>query len=430
MDYQQTLDYLFNQLPVFQRIGAAAYKKDLKNTNALCKILGNPERKFNSIHIAGTNGKGSVSHIIASVLQSADFKTGLYTSPHLKDFRERIRIDGEMIPKQYVVDFVDSNKPLFQEFSPSFFEYTFALAMQYFAENNVDIAVVETGMGGRLDSTNVVYSILTAITNISLDHTAFLGETLEKIAFEKAGIIKKNIPVIIGETQDEITHVFKTRSNQLHAPITFADREFQVQRVADNSVKNARVLNIRKKDDDYISELNFPLSGNYQLKNVVTAIAIIDALCKQGVGISKDDIFLGFKNVITNTGLLGRWQTLAKEPLTICDTGHNVDGVREIVKQLNSLHFANLHFVLGVVNDKEIDKILSLLPQNAMYYFCKADIPRGMDQDILLQHALRFGLKGRSHTSVKDAFKEAKRKASAEDLIFIGGSTFVVAEII
>ncbi|RLD57798.1 MAG: bifunctional folylpolyglutamate synthase/dihydrofolate synthase [Bacteroidetes bacterium] len=414
---------------MFQRVGAAAYKANLDNTISLCKILDNPEQKFPSIHIAGTNGKGSVSHMIASVLQTAGFKTGLYTSPHLKDFRERIRINGKKVPKEYVVDFVEKNSPVLteSEINPSFFEYTFGMAISWFAEENIDIAVMETGMGGRLDSTNVVKSVLSVITNIGLDHTQFLGDTLEKIAVEKAGIIKSGIPVVIGETQNETKSIFIKKAEELNTEISFADIEFDLRIIEKtNSKLNFTLF---KDNQIWLENASCDLIGIYQLKNIVTAIKALEVFSINNP-ISKEQIRKGLSNVVKSTGLLGRWQILQNKPLSICDTGHNADGISMIVSQMKNLQFDKLHFVLGMVNDKNIEPVLSLLPTDAKYYFCRANIPRALNAKELQKKASNYSLKGNTYTSVGEAYKAAKSCANPDDLIFTGGSTFVVAEVV
>lgn len=405
MNYQQTLDYLFSQLPMFQRVGASAYKADLNNTIELCKLLHHPEKNFKSIHIAGTNGKGSTSHMLASILQEAGYKVGLYTSPHLKDFRERIKINGEMISEQEVVDFVIKHQSEFEQINLSFFEWTVGLAFDYFSKNQVDIAVIETGLGGRLDSTNVITPLVSVITNIGKDHTQFLGETLAKIASEKAGIIKENIPIIIGETQQETQQVFIDKALEKSAKIFFADK----------------IITTNYESD---------LKGIYQEKNKKTVLAAIQQLMINGFSIAEENIKNGLLNVVKNTGLLGRWQILSENPLTICDTGHNEAGIKEVLKQISLTKHNHLHFVFGAVNDKEIDSILSLLSKNATYYFCQAKIPRALDVNVLYTKAKEFELKGNPYDSVENAIKQAKANASANDFVFVGGSTFVVAEAI
>ena len=396
---------MYSQLPMFQRMGPAAYKADLGNTIKLCELLGNPENAFLSVHVAGTNGKGSVSHMIASVLQEAGYKTGLYTSPHLKDFRERIRINGAMIPEHKVVEFIDAYKDKFINFELSFFEMTVGMAFDYFRNEKVDIAVIETGMGGRLDSTNVLTPLLSVITNIGYDHTQFLGETPEKIAGEKAAIIKAGIPAIIGETQEEVKDIFINRAREVGSPLSFADQ------------------------GNY-PEIKPCLAGDWQKKNLKTVLAAINALSKIGFNISEDQIRFGIKNTVNNTGLLGRWQILQNKPLAICDIGHNRDGVREVLKMIDQTPHQDLHFVLGLVADKNAEPVLELLPKSATYYFCKADIPRGMDAGKLQLIAEEKGLKGNRYDSVKEAYLAALENANDNDLVFVGGSTFVVAEIL
>ncbi len=430
MDYRQTIAWLYEQLPMYQRIGKAAYKADLKNTEAILLALGNPERKITAIHIAGTNGKGSVSHMIASILQEAGYKTGLYTSPHLKDFRERVKLNGDPIPENKVVEFISKNKDTFLNISSSFFEMTVGLAFDYFAEEEVDYAVIETGLGGRLDSTNLCQPILSIITNIGIDHCAFLGNTVQEIASEKAGIIKNKIPVIVGKHQALTDAVFITKANESNAPIQFAEdvidlRQYQTE---DNSNK---LFDVWLNNKSYINSLKSPLNGNYQHENICTAIASIETLIENNqLDISIDNIISGMENVIQNTGFFGRWQKLSSNPLTICDTGHNIDGMKSIVRQLGEMKYKQLHFVLGMVSDKDIFEILTILPKNATYYFCKPDIPRGMNEEELAQAGFKAGINGLSYNSVTQAFRSAINNAGNNDLIFIGGSTFVVAEVI
>lgn len=405
MDYQQTLDYLYRQLPIFQRVGKAAYKADLSNTIALCKLLDNPEHGFKSVHIAGTNGKGSTSHAIASILQEAGLKTGLYTSPHLRDFRERIRINGEMIPKQYVVDFVERYREGFEPMQTSFFELTVGMAFKYFTEEQIDIAVIETGLGGRLDSTNVILPEVSVITNISLDHTNLLGNTISEIAGEKAGIIKKDTPVVIGATVPESKAVFEAKAADMGAPILYAENE---------------------SDFPYSTDLR----GSYQAENLRTAKLAVEQLIKKGWDLSQRDIEAGANAVIKNTGFAGRWQQLSDSPLTITDIGHNEEGVREVLKQLALTPHEHLHFVLGVVNDKDIDTILTMLPKTATYYFCAAKIPRALAVDDLQLKAQSHSLNGQRYNSVNAAKEAAQNAAKSGDLVFIGGSAFVVAEVV
>jgi len=413
---------------MYQRIGSAAYRSDLNNTIQLLELLNQPHNLFRSIHVAGTNGKGSVSHMLASVLQEAGYKTGLYTSPHLKDFRERIRINGEMISPENVVRFIEKNYDAFETMDLSFFEMTVGMAFDYFAEQKVDIAIIETGMGGRLDSTNLIDPLVSIITNIGFDHTQFLGDTLSKIAFEKAGIIKKSKQVIIGETQLEVKDVFLQKAEKTGSPILFADYVFDANKIQ-NANPQVQCFDIWKNSNQYIEELEIPLLGTYQKKNIITAIAAI-AHIQAYFEISEKNIRDGMEALIRNTGFSGRWQILSRNPLTIADTGHNVDGLREIVFQLRLMQFNHLHFVLGMVGDKAIDAMLQLLPRHATYYFCKADIPRAMPADQLAAKAFELGLRGNVYSSVRDAYFSAINAARSEDLIFVGGSTFVVAEVV
>ncbi|MGA3014488.1 MAG: folylpolyglutamate synthase/dihydrofolate synthase family protein [Bacteroidales bacterium] len=431
MTYKETLDYLNAQLPMYHRVGAAAYRKDLDNTWAICKLLGDPQNTFRSIHIGGTNGKGSTSHMLASILHEKKLKVGLYTSPHLIDFRERIRINGIKIPEENVIHFVEKYKSVFEKIKPSFFEMTVGLAFDFFREEKVDIAVIEVGLGGRLDSTNVITPLLSVITNISYDHKQLLGDTLEKIAIEKAGIIKQNIPVVIGETQNETRNVFIDKANKEYAEILFADNEFTyVTRLPENRHTSNLLMDIFRNRELFISDLESPLSGNYQKNNIVTVCASCSMIPSDLCEISPDDIKKGILHVIDNTGLAGRWQILSKSPLIICDTGHNEAGLKAVMKQIQDTPHKELHFVFGMVNDKETGDILKLLPKDAIYYFCKADIPRGLDAKELQTEAKKLGLNGESYTSVNDALETAQKSANVKDLIFIGGSTFVVAEVI
>lgn len=428
MTYQETLEWMYKQLPMYQRIGAAAYKADLNNTIALLEHLGNPHHNFKSIHVAGTNGKGSTSHMLASIFQEAGYKTGLYTSPHLRDFRERIRINGEMIPEENVVGFIEQHQEAIHQINPSFFEMTVGMAFDYFSNEKVDIAIIEVGMGGRLDSTNLITPELSVITNIGLDHVQFLGDTLEKIAFEKAGIIKPSVPVVIGETQSETHQVFEDKAAECHSQIFFADQIFDCDRIHIDSVVQQE-YDVWKNNELYLEDCQIPLMGNYQKKNLTTVMCAADLL-RDKFSLSDDDIRDGVANVIRNTHLMGRWQILDQEPLTIADTGHNVDGIREVVSQLSEMTYNKLHFVLGMVNDKDIDHVLQLLPHSCEYYFCKADIPRGLDANILAEKAFSYGLRGTVYSSVSDAYKSALNIAQFDDVIFIGGSNFIVAEVV
>lgn len=398
MNYKDTLKYLFSQLPMYQRAGAAAYKKDIGNIIKACNSLDNPHKKFKSIHIAGTNGKGSTAHLISSILQEAGFKTGLYTSPHLKDFRERIKINGVKISENDVISFVTTNKKNFEKINMSFFEYTVALAFDHFAKEKVDIAIIETGLGGRLDSTNIISPEISVITNIGYDHMNLLGNSLKQISIEKAGIIKEKTPILVGRKQIETETIFEEKASQKNTSVFYAKQ---------NEVK-----------------FNVP---NYQKENINTSISAIKILDWK---ISNQEINDGIKNVNQNTGLRGRWETLSKNPKIICDTGHNVDGISNIISQLKQIKFNKLHIVFGTVNDKKINDILNLLPKDAKYYFCKAKIDRALNADKLKSIANEYKLIGESFESVEKALLNAKNNAKKEDLIFIGGSTFVVAEVI
>ncbi|PCI31991.1 MAG: tetrahydrofolate synthase [Flavobacteriaceae bacterium] len=405
MTYKQTIQWMFEQLPMYQRQGKTAFKKDLTNILALSEHLNKPESKFKSIHVAGTNGKGSTSHMMASILQEAGYKVGLYTSPHLKDFRERIKINGLQIPENNVITFIENNKAFLESLHVSFFEMTVALAFDYFAQEQVDFAIIEVGLGGRLDSTNIIQPEIAVVTNIGLDHTQFLGTTLPEIASEKGGIIKKNIPTIIGEYQEETFHVFENLAFELNSPLFLAE-----------------VL----VEDSYESDLK----GTYQQHNIKTAVAAIEVLNDQLKTITKDHITAGLQNIVKNTQLFGRWQEVQTKPRVLCDTGHNKEGLIYVLDQLENETYNTLHFVLGVVNDKDLSTILDLFPKKATYYFCKPDIPRGLDADILKSKCAAYGLIGNRYNSVNEAYKSAIESATNADLIFVGGSTFVVAEII
>ena len=406
MNYQETINWMFNQLPMYQLQGASAYKKDLTNAHLLTAHLDNPQEKIKCIHVAGTNGKGSTSHMLASILQEAGYKVGLYTSPHLKDFRERIKITGKDISEEFVTDFINEHKSFFESNDLSFFEMTVGLAFDYFAKEKVDIAVIEVGMGGRLDATNIITPMVSVITNIGLDHMQFLGNTLESIAFEKAGIIKSNIPVIIGEYTPETQPVFVAKAKECNSELFFA---------ADLIFEN------------YTSDL----IGDYQIHNKKTVLQTIAVLNTQKVfKITPDDTKSGLLNVVKNTGLQGRWQQLSEFPKAICDTAHNRNGLEIVLNQIKKEDFDSLHIVLGVVNDKDLEDILPLFPKEANYYFCKPNIPRGLDPQILKQKAAHFDLKGEVYISVSEAYQRAIENATKSDFIYIGGSTFVVAEIL
>lgn len=405
MTYQETVNWLFNQLPMYQRQGKSAYKADLSNTILLASHLGNPEDKFKSIHVGGTNGKGSCSHMIASILQEAGYKVGLYTSPHLKDYRERIKINGVEISEEFVVDFVEEHKLFLETHQFSFFEMTVGLAFDYFAKEQVDIAVIEVGLGGRLDSTNIITPELSIITNIGFDHVQFLGNTLPKIAFEKAGIIKPDIPIVIGESHEETKPVFNDKAKDVDAPIYFAD-DFDTV--------------------DYDSDLK----GSYQKKNIQTVVTAIKIIDSKGFEVSDENLKSGLKNVVKNTGLLGRWQVLSESPKVICDTAHNKEGLSYTMEQLSQETFDKLHVVFGVVNDKNVNDILPLLPEDAMYYLAKPNIQRGMSVEKLAEYFTSYDYNFLSFDSVTLAYNTAKTEASNNDVIYVGGSTFVVAEVI
>ncbi len=421
---------MYSQLPMFQRTGPAAYKPDLGNTIAICNLLQNPQNNFISIHVAGTNGKGSTSHMLASIFQEAGYKTGLYTSPHLKDFRERIKINGQMISQDYVAEFVSKYHSDFDKIKPSFFEMTVGLAFDYFSHEKVDIAIIEVGLGGRLDSTNVITPILSVITNISFDHMNLLGDTLPKIANEKAGIIKQNIPVVIGETDNQTKEVFIQKANQNSSKIYFADNNLHIENCSEfNPLQNYFTVDVYKGNTLIYSRLKCGLNGDYQQKNILTVLQSVEIL-KERFKLKDENIRNGILNVANNTGLMGRWQKINSTPLAICDTGHNEAGIRYVLNQIKKIPFEKLHFVIGVVNDKEVDKIIEMFPKNASYYFCKANIPRALPENELYEIATKKGLKGTFYKTVKDAYNEALNSAQKNDLVFVGGSTFVVAEVV
>jgi len=428
LNYQETLDYLYAQLPMFHRVGASAYKPSLDNTIALAEALGNPHLQFKSIHIAGTNGKGSSSHYLASIMQSSGYKTGLYTSPHLKDFRERIRISGEMIPEFKVIQFVESNLEIIEKIKPSFFELCVVMAFDYFAKEKVDIAVIEVGMGGRLDSTNIITPELSLITNISYDHTQFLGDTLPLIAKEKAGIIKKGVPVIVSQTQEECKSVFEEVALEKDATLLFADSIYQITKEEQSTIELAyfRVKHSSGTESIYKSSL----TGTYQEKNLAGVLACVDELRRKKYVITDDSCKRGIEIVKTQTGLRGRWECIHQNPLAIADTGHNEDGIKEVLKQVKLLEFDTLHWVWGMVNDKDPDKVFPLLPKQAKYYFCKPNIPRGLDSEACKHIASNYELHGEAYASVTEAYQSAIQLANKNDLIIVGGSTFVVAEVL
>lgn len=405
MKYTDTLNWMFSQLPMYQRQGKTAFRKDLTNSIALSKYLNFPEATFKTIHVAGTNGKGSTSHMLASILQEAGYKVGLYTSPHLKDFRERIKINGKLIKKIEVINFIKNNKSFFEAHNLSFFEMTVGLAFDCFAKHKVDIAVVEVGLGGRLDSTNIITPEVSVITNIGYDHTQFLGETLPEIAFEKAGIIKNNVPVVIGEYQEEIFSVFEKIASEKVSPLFLA----------------ATQVNSTYESD---------LKGSYQEHNIKTVLQTIAVLKTKGFVVSEKNSRNGLQKVVANTGLMGRWQVLNEQPKVICDTAHNAEGLRYVLKQLQEEKFDQLHIVLGVVNDKDLKSVLPLFPKNAIYYFCRPNIPRGLDAHEFQRQCAKFQLMGEAYNSVESAYKTALDNAKKNDLIYVGGSTFVVAEVV
>ncbi|PZX49657.1 bifunctional folylpolyglutamate synthase/dihydrofolate synthase [Algoriphagus chordae] len=470
MNYQETLDYLFNSLPMFQRVGASAFRKDLRSTILLCDHLGNPEHKFKSIHVAGTNGKGSSSHSLAAIFQSAGYKTGLYTSPHLKSFTERIRINGQEISPELVVQFVSEHKNFLDELKPSFFEMTVGMAFWHFAQSEVDIAIIEVGMGGNFDSTNIIRPELSLITNIGFDHVQFLGDTLPLIAGEKAGIIKANVPVVISETHEETKDIFIKKAKEMNASITFADQNWKAEKVSEEDGKaryqiatreavfrsgrtqteaaeesvetqaeTAVVVNSKEfewsvktqttEGEGKTFDLTFGLNGNYQKYNLPGILESITQMRKLGWDLPNEAVLKGLQNVTELTGLKGRWQTLSSNPTVICDTGHNEAGFREILAQLETYSFAKLWLVLGMVQDKDISKVLSMLPSSATYVFCEANLPRALPAAQMAEKAASVGLKGEIIQDINEALAFARKNAAEDDLIFVGGSTFVVAEI-
>ncbi|MHC1731911.1 MAG: folylpolyglutamate synthase/dihydrofolate synthase family protein [Bacteroidales bacterium] len=427
MTYAETVDYLFSMLPTYHRIGKPAYKGNLDNTLELDHAFGHPHRQFRTIHVAGTNGKGSVSHMTASVLQEAGYRTGLYTSPHLKDFRERIRVNGIMIGEDEVVRFVEEHDSLIRRVSPSFFELTVAMAFDYFAREKVDVAVIEVGMGGRLDSTNIITPVLSVITNIGHDHMEFLGNTLAAVAWEKAGIIKEGVPVIIGETQADTRDVFRQRAGELSAPLTFADQLYLCEMGVIGPDSEMRHFALTGPGEGNRIKGVTPLGGLAQQKNIQTVAAVTEAL-SAGFGLNREHFLNGVEAVVTNTGLMGRWQVLLRSPMTVCDTGHNLEGLEYVIRQVLATPKERLHMVLGFVSDKDLASVLPLFPRDAVYYFTRASVPRALDEKILKETAEGYGLSGKSWSSVPDAVAAALAAAGPSDMIFIGGSTFVVAD--
>ncbi len=427
MTYQQTLDYLFTRLPMFSRIGAAAYKADLTNTIRLCDALNNPQHKLKSIHIAGTNGKGSTSHMLSAILQTAGYKTGLYTSPHLKDFRERIKVNGEMVREEFVIDFTEKIKPLIEEIEPSFFEITVAMAFEYFAQQQVDVAVIETGLGGRLDSTNIITPELSIITNIGWDHMNILGDSLEKIAFEKAGIIKEGIPVVIGEVLLETGIVFEKTAKERNAPLSIASHKRQV--VDWNWEKHELVVEVAEDHHTDHKKYHLDLPGVYQTKNLLTVLEACSQLQQLGWKIDDKVIHKGLQHTKKLTGLHGRWEIIHTSPLVVLDVAHNVDGMRQLVQQAEVTEHNQLHIVIGMVKDKEIERMLALLPKSAVYYFTKAQIPRALPEDELMETAGKLNLQGDSFPDVNKALEFALQHAHPDDLVIVCGSVFLVGEV-
>ena len=424
MTYSEALKFLYDALPMFHRIGQEAFRPGLENIRKLCAIFGHPQNKFPTIHIGGTNGKGSTSHLLASILQSAGYKTGLYTSPHLKNFTERIKVNGKEVAKDFVLDFIEKNKALILEVKPSFFEITVVMAFLYFESEKVDIAVIEVGLGGRLDSTNIINPLVSVITNISLDHQNILGNSYEEIAAEKAGIIKEKTPIVISERQENVENIFIETAKQRSAALYFASDNFKL---GTSNEGGKHIFNVSGKNSA-LYNLEIGLTGIYQTKNILGVLQTVDILQERGFYIDEKALREGIKNVCEITAFMGRWQTLQSQPTVIADTGHNEAGIKEILNQLKYLKYKNLRWVFGVVKDKDVDVILDLLPQDAYYYFCQADIPRAMDCELLLDAAQRKGLTGEAIGKVQDALKKAIESSHIEDLVLVGGSTFVVAE--
>jgi len=427
MNYEQTLEFLISQLPAYHRIGKAAYKSDLSNAIALDNFSGNPHLNFRTIHVAGTNGKGSVSHMIASVLQEAGYRTGLYTSPHLKDFRERIKVNGIMIPENEIVTFVTNHMQIIESVKPSFFEISVAMAFRYFESCKVDIAIIEVGLGGRLDSTNIINPILSVITNIGHDHMDLLGDTLVKVAREKAGIIKSRVPVVVSETQSETKEVFIEGALETDSEIAFADKNFKCLFEENNYLTGFRKYWITDLEKNIITDGVSELGGDYQSKNIQAVFQVFKSM-KGILNFSEENILDGIRRVVINTGLSGRWQIIGHNPLIICDTGHNREGLEYVLDQINRISRTSLHIIMGFVNDKDLSAVLPMFPKDAVYYFTKASVPRALDENILMQIAGNYGLTGSCFSDVRSAIEAAKIDASEDDVIFIGGSTFIVAD--
>jgi dihydrofolate synthase/folylpolyglutamate synthase len=430
MTYAETLAYLYEQLPMFQRVGTAGFKKGLDNAWTLSKAMGQPERKFRSIHVAGTNGKGSSSHMLAAVLQAAGYRVGLYTSPHLREFTERIRLDGQELPADFLVDWVARWRPLFEEVQPSFFEMCVALAYDYFAQMEVDVAVIEVGLGGRLDSTNIITPLVALITNISYDHQNLLGDTLPLIAAEKAGIIKPGVLVVVSQTQPEVRAVFEDQARQEGSALLFADELYRAERTgAEDGTSGSQVFDLKRAGRPYLEDVALGLLGHYQRLNLPGVLAVLDELRRQGFELPEAAVRRGLREVTKLTGLRGRWSIIGQQPLVVCDTGHNEAGLRLVLEQLRRLRYRRLHMVIGTVNDKDVAKMLALLPPEASYYFCQAAIPRALAGDELAAMATAAGLRGQNYGPVPAAVAAARQAAQPDDVVFIGGSTFVVAEV-
>jgi len=429
MTYQEAIDFLYTSLPMYQRLGKAAYKSNLDNTLKLDEWFGHPHRAYPTIHVAGTNGKGSVSHMISSVLQASGLRTGLYTSPHLLDFRERIRINGQCIPEDDVTAFVVDNQQIINKIRPSFFEMTVAMAFEHFAREKVDVAVIETGLGGRLDSTNILTPVLTVITNISLDHTEFLGTGLLSIAREKGGIIKEGVPLVIGRAQEPTEEVLLSMARERNAPVLCANRVYRAKfRTLDRD--GSMQLRFSREGRAGLESIRCDLNGAYQEENILTAFAALEQLQRLNWKISRSGIREGFGRVVTSTGIRGRWETIGHNPRSICDTAHNVDGIAAVVRQIREIPWKRLHMVWGMVSDKDLDMIFPLLPEEASYYFTRASVPRAMEANLLEDRAREFGLTGRSYPHVPGAYRAARKEAGKDDMIFTGGSTFVVADLL
>lgn len=429
MNYSQTINYILNQLPMFQHVGKTAYREGLDNTLKLDNYFKHPHTHFKTIHVAGTNGKGSVSHMLASVLQEAGYKVGLYTSPHLVDFRERIKINGQMIPRKFVSGFISEHKSFFESFAPSFFEISVYLAFEYFRQEGVDIAVIEVGLGGRLDATNIISPVLSVITNIGMDHTDLLGDTLARIAAEKAGIIKNNTPVVIGETQAETLPVFSTVAQKHNARVTVADAIYKID-YSLRSIDGYQVFNVAKHGDIHYVNLKCSLLGHYQRKNTATVLAAIEVLQQLPLHISEKSIYTGIRKVVVNTGLSGRWQITGHNPATICDTAHNADGIKTVMQQVNETPYKNLHLILGFVKDKNIADIMKYLPPRASCYFTRLSVPRTLDENELADLAKQCGISGNAFAGIEDAYTATRAVAGKDDLIIITGSNFLVADFL